>query len=1147
MKHSSLSLADKYAVEVDQLYLTGTQALVRLPLLQRAADQRAGLNTACFISGYRGSPLGGLDIQLWQARTALQAQHIHFQPGVNEDTALNAVWGSQQVGLHPGAKYDGVFALWYGKGPGVDRSGDVMKHANLAGTAAHGGVLLVAGDDHACKSSSVPHQSEPAFIAALVPVLAPANVEDILRLGLHGWALSRYSGLYVGFKTVADVIDSSASLQFDLAALHIAYPDGMMQPPGGHGIRLPDNPLDQEARINAVGLPAVLAYARANRLARVIGPAPAARIGIVTAGKSTLDVRQALADLGLAESDAVRVLKLALTWPVEPEIVRQFAAGLETILVVEEKQSLIERQVKDILYHAPDRPAVLGKHDATGASLLRANGELYAGDIVRALAPLLRPLLGAETIDARLGFLDAQAATLRGLDIGAQRTAYFCSGCPHNTSTKLVDGSRALAGIGCHYMASFMDRRTDSVSQMGGEGAGWIGQAPFTEEAHVFANLGDGTYFHSGIMAIRAAIASGVNITYKILFNDAVAMTGGQPVDGPLDVPMITRQLAAEGMGRIVIVTDEPEKYAAVTDLAPGVTVRHRRDLAEVERTLRAIAGATALIYDQTCASEKRRRRKRGTLADPAKRVIINERVCEGCGDCSAASNCLSVVPLATEYGEKRAIEQSSCNKDFSCVEGFCPSFVTVHGGSLRKGGGSTGETEVALPEPVLPALDTPFNLLIAGVGGTGVVTIGALLGVAAHAEGKHVTVLDQLGMAQKGGSVWSHIKIAARPEALQALRIGPGDADLLLACDLVVGAGHEALTTLRPGGSRAVVNTHETITADFLLHPAARIPATALRHALADAVGEGRCETIDATTLATALLGDAIGANLFLLGYAWQRGLIPLGFEALMQAIELNGTAVAMNQAAFRWGRLAAVDPARVEAAAQAGRPAPEAAPGDLASLIERRAADLTLYQNRAYASRYRALVEQVGAREAAVLPGSTALAEAVARNYYKLLAYKDEYEVARLYARPEFKASLAARFEGDFKLQFHLAPPLLAKRDPRTGHLRKQAFGGWMLPAFGVLRHFKWLRGTRLDPFGRSEERQAERALIVQYEQTMADLLAALTPENVAIAVQIGSVPQEIAGFGHVKERRMRAAAARHASLLAQFRAPVRAMAAE
>jgi indolepyruvate ferredoxin oxidoreductase len=1147
MKHALISLEDKYATAIDRVYLTGTQALVRLPLLQRELDKRAGLNTACFISGYRGSPLGQLDIQLWQARKHLMEQHIHFQPGLNEELAATAMGGSQQVPLYPGAKYDGVFALWYGKGPGVDRSCDAIKHANFAGTSAYGGVLIVAGDDHGCKSSTLPHQSEPALIGCLLPVLVPANVHDLLELGLHGWAVSRYSGLFVGFKTVADVVDSSSSVTFSLDEFSIRYPNGERRAPGNLGIQ-PNAwaPMEQEHRIHAYALPAVQAYVRENGLDRIVRNDPAARFGIITAGKSWLDVRQALADLELEDPVyGIRLLKLALTWPLEPATIRQFASGLEEILVVEEKAPIIENQVKAILYSSNIKPRVVGKQDEKGALLLSPAGEYSAADIAIAIAKRLAPIYDTEPMRRRLAFLQAQMQKVQSISPNVVRRPYFCSGCPHNTSTKVIEGSRAMAGIGCHFMARWMDRQTDSFAQMGGEGAAWIGQAPFTEEKHVFVNLGDGTYVHSGILAIRAAVAAGVNVTYKILFNDAVAMTGGQPAEGKITVPQITRQLAAEGVRKIYVVTDEPEKYKTVTDLAPGVPVRHRRDLLLIEQELREIEGVTAILYDQTCATEKRRRRKRGLMEDPPRRAFINARVCEGCGDCSTTSNCLSVVPLPTPFGLKRAIDQSSCNKDFSCIEGFCPSFVTVHGGKLRRGVGIDLPNEF-LPEPELPSLAKPYGVLVAGVGGTGVITIGALLGVAAHAEGKHVTVLDQLGLAQKGGSVWSHIKIAATEEDLRSLRVGAGGADLLLACDLVVGAGAESLIALEQGHSRAVVNTHDTITADFIQHPGTRVPTEQLKQTLFAAVGEENSYMLDATALATALVGDAIGSNVFLLGFAYQRGLIPVGRDALLQAIELNGTAVEMNKAAFEWGRLAAVDLARVTAIASKGHKS-EKSPQNLDEWIAYFAKDLVAYQNRAYERRYRKLVDEIRAAEERVAKHSTALTMAVARNFYKLMAYKDEYEVARLYTDGSFRESLQEQFEGDFRLEFHLAPPLLAKRDPRTGHLLKRGYGPWMMPLFRLLRYGKFLRGTRFDIFGRTEERQTERRLISEYEEMMREIARTLRAEKLEVAIALASLPARISGFGHIKERRLREVESERKRLLERYRAEPVLMAAE
>jgi indolepyruvate ferredoxin oxidoreductase len=1139
MKHSAVTLEDKYEIGSDRFYLTGTQALVRLPLLQRQLDVAAGLNTAGFVSGYRGSPLGQVDIQMWQAKQHLEENHIHFQPGVNEELAATAIWGTQQLPLLRGAKYDGVFACWYGKGPGVDRAGDAFRHANYAGTSRSGGVLAMAGDDHGCKSSTVPHQSEPALIAASMPILVPADVRDLLELGLHGWAMSRWSGRWIGFKTVADVVDSSASVEFDLRSFLIRQPD---EPHPDAGIRIPDVALEQEARAFTIGLAAAQQYARVNGLDHIVLATPGARLGIITAGKSYHDTRQAFSELGV--HDGIRLLKLALTWPIDPEVIRRFSAGLEEIVVVEEKAPVIEQQVRDILYDAAERPRVVGKRDETGAPFLKPNGEFSSSEIGLALGKRILRFADSEQLRTRLDAMVQETRVLERVEVAAVRRPYFCSGCPHNTSTKVIDGSRALGGIGCHTLAVWMDRSTDTYSQMGGEGAAWIGQAPFSEEKHVFANVGDGTYFHSGYMAIRAAAAAGVNITYKILFNDAVAMTGGQPVEGHLNVPQITRQMAAEGVARIAVVTDEPEKYATEKSFAPGVTVHHRRELQRIEEKFRDTPGATVIVYDQTCASEKRRRRKRGAYPDPSKRAFINAAVCEGCGDCSRASNCLSVQPLETEFGTKRRIDQSSCNKDFSCIEGFCPSFVTVHGGTLKKRERVTVE-DITLPMPPLVSLDKPYDILVAGIGGTGIVTIGALIGMAAHLDGVHVTVLDQMGLSQKGGSVFSHIRLAADEEQLHGLHVGRGDADLVLACDMVVAASKEGLATIGRGATRVVLNTYEAPTGDFVLDTDTHLPAARLKHNIVDAAGGEKVDLVNATALATALLGDAIATNLFMLGYAFQKGLVPLTLDALFRAIELNGTAAEANKAAFTWGRCAGVDTLRVATAAGVQTEPPK--PPTLDELIESRAAHLAGYQSRRTARRYRRLVERVRETEGRMFSGGTALTEAVARNYAKLIAYKDEYEVARLFAAKEFHAALAAQFEAPERLEFHLAPPLWAKRDPRTGHLLKKSYGPWAMRAFRVLARLRFVRGTALDPFGRTDERRTERRLIAEYEALVEELLQRLSPTTLSTAVALASLPEKIRGFGHVKEKSIRAAETERARLLDRLHQPEVKLAAD
>ncbi|NRO98031.1 indolepyruvate ferredoxin oxidoreductase family protein [Paraburkholderia sp. NMBU_R16] len=1165
---SSVTLDDKYILEHGRAYMSGIQALVRLPMLQQARDQAAGLNTAGFISGYRGSPLGGLDLALWKAGKHLAGHRIVFQPGVNEDLAATAVWGTQQVNLYPSAKYDGVFSMWYGKGPGVDRSADVLKHGNSAGSSRLGGVLVLAGDDHACKSSTLAHQSEHIFKACGLPVLFPSNVQEYLDFGLHGWAMSRYSGLWVAMKCVTDVVESSASVDIDPQRTQIVLPSDFVLPEGGLNIRWPDPPLVQEARLLDYKWYAALAYVRANKLDRIEIDSPQARFGIITGGKAYLDTRQALVDLGLDDETCsrigIRLYKVGCVWPLEAQGAHAFARGLQEILVVEEKRQILEYAIKEELYNWPDgqRPRVFGKFDEKdgaggewsvpmGNWLLPAHYELSPALIAKAIATRLEKFdLPADVrarIAARLAVIDAKEKALAKPRVAIERKPWFCSGCPHNTSTNVPEGSRAMAGIGCHYMTVWMDRNTSTFSQMGGEGVAWTGQAPFTNDNHVFANLGDGTYFHSGLLAIRAAIAAKVNITYKILYNDAVAMTGGQPVDGVLTVPQITHQLAAEGAAKIVIVTDEPQKYDGTTLLAPGVTIHHRDTLDAVQRELREIPGTTILIYDQTCATEKRRRRKKGQFPDPARRVVINEAVCEGCGDCSVQSNCLSVEPLETEFGTKRQINQSSCNKDFSCLKGFCPSFVTVEGGQLRKPkplGADAGELP-EVPEPVLPEIGRPYGVLVTGVGGTGVVTIGALIGMAAHLEQKGVTVLDVTGLAQKGGAVMSHVQIANAPADIHATRIAMGEAELVIGCDAIVTASDECTSRMQYGQTRVVVNSSKTPTADFIKNPDWTFPGSSTENDVRAAAGDA-VDFVDANRFAVALLGDAIYTNPFVLGYAWQRGWLPLSHRSLVRAIELNGVQVEKNIAAFEWGRRAAHDPASVQ---QAVNPAAarETAGATVITLHTKKALDaliakriehLTAYQNAAYAERYRSLVDAVRAAERNI-EGETAnepLTEAVARNLHKLMAYKDEYEVARLQTDPAFIAKLQAQFEGDWKLNFHLAPPLLAKKDA-NGRLIKKQYGSWMSSAFKVVAKLKFLRGSALDPFGKTEERRTERALIGEYEALVRELIGGLNADNRALAIELASLPDGIRGYGHVKENNLRAVRVKWADLVARW----------
>ena len=1151
------TLQDKYTKPKGRLYMTGTQALVRLLMVQRQRDAAAGLNTGGFVSGYRGSPLGAVDQELWKARRHLDANNIQFVPGLNEELAATAVWGTQMVNLDPNAKVDGVFALWYGKGPGVDRSGDVFKHGNIAGCSKHGGVLVVAGDDHSCKSSSLPHQSEHALIAAMIPVLNPSGVREFIEFGLHGYAMSRYSGCWVGFKSISDTIESSSSFEIDPMAVETKIPDSYPIPSDGFHIRWPDPPLEQENRLQRERLYALLEYVRLNKLNRQDWQAPDAKLGIVTTGKSYLDVREALAMMGIGDDTAkavgLRLLKIGVSWPLEPQCIREFADGLDEILVVEEKRQIIEYQIKEQLYNSPpaSRPRVVGKYDEAGewvnvpheGILLSPNGELTPASIANVIAARIAKVLGVEQLGprARDYLIECKAAAgfTRAEPGSQQRLPYFCSGCPHNTSTKVPDGSRATAGIGCHYMAQWMDRRTETFTQMGGEGVTWIGQSKFTDTPHIFANLGDGTYMHSGSLAIRASKAAGVNITYKILVNDAVAMTGGQPVEGSPTVPQILEQVAAEGIEHLHLVSDEPDLYR-LAKLPQGVVLHHRDAMDSLQRQLREVQGVSVIVYAQTCAAEKRRRRKKKELVDPPRRVLINEEVCEGCGDCGVQSNCVSILPLETPLGRKRKIDQNSCNKDFSCVKGFCPSFVTVEGGALRKPAKSRATAPTNLPAPTLPSLDKPFNVVITGVGGTGVVTIGALMGMAAHIEGKGILVLDMAGLAQKGGAVMSHVRLASTPTGLHAARVAARQADLVLGCDLMVAAGKDAIGTMDASRTFSVVNTDVTPTGAFTQNPDWTTNPEAMVERVRSA--SRSAVSLDATSLASALLGDAVATNVFLLGYAWQKGQIPLGEAALMKAIELNGAAVEMNQSAFAWGRQAAIDvePVRMAAGLRSQSSVvsmPERTPS-LDTVLADRVQRLAAYQDAAYARRYEDFVRGIAAEERA-RTGSDRFSREVAVSLYKLMAYKDEYEVARLYVDTGFFDRIAGQFEGDYSLRFHLAPPLLAKKDA-NGQLIKRPYGPWIATAYKVLAKARRLRGTPWDIFGYTAERKSERAAVVDFEILARRVVRQLTSKNASLAVQLAKLPQGVRGYGHVKERNHKAAEIKQWELLADFEQP-------
>ena len=1117
-------LLDRYRRESGRVFLTGTQALVRIPLMQRTMDKAAGLNTAGFISGYRGSPLGAYDQELWRAKSFLDESNIEFLPAVNEDLAATAVLGSQQVETDPYKKVDGVFGIWYGKGPGVDRAGDALKHGNAYGSSPHGGVLVVAGDDHGVVSSSMPHQSDVAFMTFVMPNLNPANVAEYLEFGLYGIALSRFSGMWVGFKAISETVESGMSVQLP------PYPQFVIPefdaPATGLHYRWPDLPgLQIEERLEAKKA-ATLAFAAANPIDRKIFNVPDARYGIVTTGKGHLDLMEALRLLGIDEAFARRmgldVYKVGMVWPLEPQGALDFVHGKNEVLVIEEKRGIIESQFKEYFYDYPGRKPkrMIGKEDEHGEKLVPWIGELHPIQLAQIVAARLDAQFGGLNLTAKARQLADLGDNIISID-GAARTPYFCSGCPHNTSTRLPEGSSALAGIGCHFMANWMDRDTEGLIQMGGEGVNWITRSTFNGNRHTFQNLGDGTFYHSGSMAIRQAVAAGTNITFKILFNDAVAMTGGQPVDGPISVQTIAQSVRAEGIERIALVSDEPELFAPA-DFPAGTTIHHRRDLDAVQRELRDIPGVTVLIYAQTCATEKRRRRKRGLLEDPKRFAVINDLVCEGCGDCSVESNCLSVVPKETPFGRKRKIDQNNCNKDFSCLNGFCPSFVTVEGGELQaREGLAVVDTHkqmlASIPAPATAKIDECFDLLVTGVGGTGVVTVGQLITMAAHLEGKGASVLDFTGFAQKFGTVLSYIRLAEDPSDINQVRIEKARADAVIGCDLVVSSSPRASSTYARGETRAIINTAEMQTGDFVRHRDASLRASDRVVAISNVVGAHNFEALDANAIAEKLMGNTIYANVLLLGSAWQKGMVPVSLASLMRAIELNGVEIEKNKLAFNWGRLAIENPDYLQTILQDDEAANDAE--TLQEVIDRRAAFLVDYQNQALADGYTALVDKIRVTEQTF--GGERLSDAVARSYFKLLSYKDEYEVARLHTQTGFLETVKRNFGDNAKIKFHLAPPLLSSDKDARGRPRKKEFGGWMVPAFRLLASLRGLRGTKFDLFAYTEERRMERALIDEFETTVEKLLSVLTADNLDDAIEVVQLYMDIRGYGPVKEQ--------------------------
>ncbi|KQW72965.1 indolepyruvate ferredoxin oxidoreductase [Phenylobacterium sp. Root77] len=1137
MRHADVTLDDKFLLTEGRVFITGVQALLRVMMDQHRLDKAAGLNTAGFVSGYRGSPLGGLDQQAHRAGKFLKEAEVVFKEGLNEDLAATAVWGSQQANLFPGAKFDGVTGMWYGKAPGVDRTGDAFKHANFAGTWSKGGVLAVAGDDHTCKSSTLPSQSEFAFQDFEMPVLSPADVQEVLDYGLMGIAMSRFSGLWVGLIALADTMDSGVTIDVSVNRHQIVVPTNFNMPAGGLGIRLKDQPLEKERRLRNFKIPAALAFARANRLDRVMLGSSRPRLGIVCQGQAYKDVIEALAAMGISSKQAsdlgVAIYKVGMPWPLEPTGLRSFAAGLETLMVIEHKRPLIETQARAALYDLPAhaRPKIVGKVDEQGHPLLSTLGSLSVAEVALAIADRLPPGPHMERVHDYLSRVSAASVAAVTLAADQQRKPFFCSGCPHNTSTRLPEGTRALAGIGCHYMASFNDPQTDLNSHMGGEGLTWVGSAPFTTEPHVFVNLGDGTYNHSGSLAIRASVAASSHVTYKLLFNDAVAMTGGQPAESGFTPAQITRQLASEGVAKTVIVADDPSRYEGATDLAPGVEVKPRSELMAVQKMLRETPGTTVLLYDQVCATEKRRRRKRGSMEVATKRVFINPLVCEGCGDCSKKSNCVSVEPLNTEFGRKRKINQSTCNTDYSCLDGFCPSFVTIEGGENAQAKTMPALTADSTPLPTFEPLEGVRNIVFTGIGGTGVTTVASILAMAAHVDGRASSVVDMTGLAQKGGAVFSHVRIGETEDTVVGGRVPAASAHVLIACDILSAAGADALALYAKDRTVAVGNEDFAPTADFVTDRDVRFDSGAMsRRIKAASKAYDECP---AHHLAETTFGDAIYANMIMVGFAWQKGLIPLSSRAVYRAIRLNGVQAEANLQAFELGRRVAHDPSLARAAEE-HTPTPETMPLD--ELIAHRTRELTAYQNAAYAKRYADTVAKVAAAEAPL--GADALTRAVAVNLYKLMAYKDEYEVARLYTDGRFAAERGKTFKGG-KAKILLSPPLIAPKGP-DGKPKKIEFGGWMLEtAFPIMARMKSLRGGPLDIFGRTEERRMERGLIAEYEAGLDKLLPGLDAGRLALATQIAQVPQAIRGFGHIKEASVKVAKADEAKLWAKWEA--------
>jgi len=1142
-----VSLDDKFADTARPCLISGPQALVRMLLTQHRRDTAAGLDTGGFVSGYRGSPVGYVDQAMWEAEKWLKQENVVFQPGINEDLAATAVWGTQQLGVMKDATVDGVFALWYGKGPGVDRSGDALKHGNYAGTHPNGGVLVLLGDDHPGKSSTVAHHSEQAMVHHQMPVLFPANVTEYVRFGLLGWAMSRYAGCWSAFKVVNETIEQTATIPGE-EDLRIVTPDKGELPPEGLYYRGVFTPARDEFIHKRYRIPLAQRFWRANRIDRREFDTPRHRLGIVTAGKAYGDVVQALRYLGIDRQRAhalnLDVYKVGMIWPLEPEGIREFAQGCDELFFVEEKSAFMEAQTASLLYNDAVHPRIVGKLDERGEMLLPADLQIEPLLLAQSIAARLEGLCLADAaMRERLAIVQSMRKILFPiLEQSAKRLPFFCSGCPHNTSTNVPEGSIAMSGIGCHGMAMWAKPGTTLMgTHMGSEGVTWSALQHFTKVPHIFQNLGDGTYYHSGLLAVRQSVAAKANITYKILFNDAIAMTGGQPVEGPLSPAMIAAQVLAEGAVRVVVVSEDPSRYPAGS-LPAGVDLFARDRLDEVQRMMRDIPGCTAIVYEQTCAAEKRRRRKRKELVDPQKRMVINDAVCEGCGDCSVQSGCVSIEPLETAVGRKRRINQSSCNKDYSCTKGFCPSFVSVEGANLRKRTAALTDDSLfaGLPVPSPRAMpEMGMGIMFAGIGGTGVLTVSAVLAMAAHLQGLQASVYDMTGMAQKNGAVLSHLRMSGGSKPIPTPAIGMGEAQLVVAFDLIAALADDSFRTMS-SDTRLLGNDRVQSTAALNFNPDEKIDATLLTRRIERRVGAGNASYVDATGIALALCGDVIATNFFMVGVALQSGWLPLPLQAVEEAIRMNGVQVPFNLRALNLGRLWAHEPQAVRQLLADNAFVPHALPeATLEQMVADRVRRLTDYQDGAYAGRYLAALKPVIDAERRVAPGDESLSRAAAQSLFRLMAYKDEYEVARLHSDPAFRASIAAQFEDGAKLRFHLAPPLFARRDPRTGHLLKKEYGGWILPVFKGLAKLKFLRGSALDPFGRAPERRSERALVVEHEALLKSIAAELSVANHGAAVALASAAQEIRGYGHVKEAAIQRVRGEQERRLAAFKA--------